>query len=250
MFITPIQLVMALLVLTILLLLMLSKVYIRRLKHYTSPLLGDVEVWQRVNGEKYLTINKSVQGISIEKSSVKKSYWYFIAQKVLDHCKKRASPHILFLGLGANTSSLLISNKNPKIHQTIIEIEEIIIDACRRFFNLDELKNYTLVHSDIHELINKREDFNNKFDVIVVDVFSGEPPFVSLETNEPTFIEKLMRWAKKDALLIFNRHADTPHAQKIGQELYQHLLTLSSRVGLTSIKDPRGYENFVITVRV
>ena len=247
---TPIQLITSAIGLVAFLLFVLSKLYIRRLKKYYSPISGLVEVWQRPDGEKYLTINGAVQGISIDQPSIKASYWYFIAEKVLKHCKTKHQPHVLFLGLGANTSSLLISRQNTKIQQTIIEIDQLIIDACHHFFQLDKLKNYLLIHGNVHELINKRGDFNGKFDTIVVDVFSGEPPFVSLETNKSKFIKKLREWGKKDALLIFNRHADTPEAKKIGQDLYNYLNKNFSKPKLMYIKDPRGYRNYVITVKV
>lgn len=247
---STIQIGILLIITVVVLIMILSKIYLRRLKKYDSPLLGSVEVWQRVNGEKILTINKSVQGISIENPSITKSYWYHIAQKALDHCKNRKNPHVLFLGLGANTSSLLISRQDARIHQTIIEIDDAIITACKEFFELDTLENYTLIKGDIHTLITTQKKFAHTFDVIVVDVFSGKPPYVSLETNEMTFVKKIVKWTKKDALLIFNRHADTPTAREIGQKLYKNLVVLSKKTRLEHIKDPRGYENYVITINL
>lgn len=225
----------------------LRSIGIIRLKKYTSPLLGSVEVWQKFSGEKSLTINKYTHGISIYKKSISKSYWYHIAKITLDHCRSKKQPKVLFLGLGANTSSLLVARKNPATHQTIIEIDDSIIKACETYFELKTMPNYTLIKGDAYKLIDTRKDFIHTFDVIVIDIFTGNPPYVSTRSDKPTFIQKLLTWSKPGGLLVFNRPANTKQALLDSEALTAYLRTILKNVTTTCIKDPRLFQNNIVT---
>lgn len=218
-----------------------------RLKKYQSPLLGSVEVWWRLNGEKSLTINNYTHGISTNVSSITKNYWYTIAEKAVQHCQDKKSPQVLFFGLGANTSSRIIAQKNPQIHQTIIEIDSYIIEACEQFFDLKSLPRYTLIHGDAYDLIDKRKDFTKKFDVVVIDIFTGNPPYVSTRSDKPHFIQKVIDWTKPDGLLIFNRPADNQRAVRDGKILIRNLRSVLDNVQVTLVQAPRGLKNNIIT---
>jgi len=210
-------------------------------KKYISPLLGKIEVVRKYNGEKLLAINGWAQGVSIEDPSIEKSYWFYMARETLKFCRQKKDPRILMLGLGANTIPNLIAQKNPTIHQTLVEIDKYIIQACRECFDLDKLPNYQLIHSDAYKLINKPKAFLFKFDVIIVDIFTGKPPYISLQSNKPTFIEKLLPWLKKEGMIIFNRPGNTQEAREDSRKLQQHLDTIFEKTSFTDIKDPRGY---------
>lgn len=229
------------------LILLLWRIGVRKIKSYNSPLLGKVEVYQKYNGEKLLAINSYAQGVSINHPSIKKSYWYKITEEATRFVKGTANPQVLMLGLGANTISSLINKLNPKVYQTIVEFDGTIIQACEEHFGLDKLANYTLIHADAYKLINKKEPFKQKFDVIIVDIYTGEPPYVSLKSNKPNFIEKLIPFLKKEGMVIFNRPGNTDKARKASEELKNYLSTLFKKTNLIDIKDPRGYRNNVIT---
>jgi spermidine synthase len=227
-------------------LLVLRYIGIIRLKKYSSPLLGTIEVWQKFNGEKSLTINRYTHGISTNLKTINKSYWFTIAEEALKHCEKKRNPHVLFLGLGANTASNIIAKNNPLIHQTIIEIDPFIIQACESYFDLKSLPNYTLLQGDAYKLIDT-ENFKNKFDVIVIDIFTGNPPYVSTRSDKPNFIQKLLKLSNHQGLLVFNRPANTKQAIIDSDALYAYLKTILKEVKVTYIKDPRGFQNNIIT---
>ncbi len=223
------------------------RIRVKKLKSYDSPIIGLIEIWQKYNGEKILTINKYHHGISIDDPSIKTSYWYYIAQQALKATDKK-EPQILFFGLGANASSRLIEQKNPQAHQTIIEIDPFIIEACKEFFHLLEMKNMTVIEADAYKEIDKRPEFKAKFDVIVVDIFTGIPPYVSTKTNQPPFIEKMMKWLKPEGTIIFNRPANIKTDREDTKKLEEYLRTKFKDVKNVYIKDQRGYENDIITV--
>lgn len=228
------------------LLLALWRIGLRRLKKYNSPLLGNIEVWQKYNGEKLLTINAYAQGVSAEKESIKKSYWFAIAQLTAKFCQNKKDPQILMLGLGAGTVSNLIAKLNPQIFQTLVEFDEFIIAACQKYFGLNKLPNHQLIQADAYKLMDKKDPFGKKFDVMIVDIFTGKPPYVSLKSNQPNFIEKLFPSLKKDGMIIFNRPGNTPEARSDSEELRKYLATVFKKAEILDINDPRGYRNNVI----
>ncbi len=139
-----------------LLILALWRVNIRKLKEYDSK-FGKIKVFKKYNCEKLLTIGVYEQGVSTEKESIKKSYWYKVAKETVKFCNGKKNPKVLMLGLGANTVSSLINKLNPKIHQTIVEIDKNIVLCCREFFELDKLTNYDLMIADAYKLFDQEK---------------------------------------------------------------------------------------------
>lgn len=229
-----------------LLLLALWRVGQWKLKRYHSPLLGTIEVLKKYNGEKMLTINTYLQGVSTNKKSIKDSYWYRAAQETVNFCQGRKNPQVLMLGLGSNTISDLIGKKDNKIRQTIIEVDKYIIAACREYFDLDKLPNCQLIQADAYKLAENPRAFGRQFDVIIVDIYTGKPPYVSLESNQPNFIEKILPWLKKDGMILFNRPGHNPEAREDSAELEEYLQTLFQKTELLLIEDPRKIKNNLI----
>lgn len=240
------QIIIAL-VLIPLLFLAIWRIRLKKLKVYNSPLLGKIEVLEKYDHEKVLTINSYIQGISIEKESVKKTYEFQVANKTAQFCKDQKNCQVLMLGLGANTISNLIAKLNPGIFLTIIEIDPFIIQACTDFFDLKKLPKYQLIKGDAYQIIDQKKLFSKLFDVIIVDIFTGEPPYISLDSNKPNFIRKLLPLLKSNGQIIFNRPAHTLKVREDGEKLEQYLKTMFKETTIVDVKDPRGYRNFIIT---
>lgn len=230
-----------------LLLLALWRIGLKKLRGYQSPILGKVEVFQKYNGEKVLTINSYVQGVSVEKESIQQSYWFTVAELVTNFCQRKDNPQVLMLGLGANTIPNLITQMTPKIRLIIIEIDKYIIEACRHYFNLDKLPNYQIIQADAYQLFEQKNNPLKTFDAMIMDIFVGKPPYISLKSNEPSYIEKIIPYLKKDGMVVFNRPAHTEEARGEGQKLREYLDTLFKHTEIFDIKDPRGFRNYVIT---
>lgn len=221
---------------------------LKKIAFYHSPFLGKIEVFQKYNGEKVLTINSYPQGVSIEDKSIAKSYWFKIAEKVCKFCQNKNGSKILMLGLGANTISNLIALKNSSIHQTIIEIDKEIISACRKYFNLDNLPNYQIIKADAFQILTTNSLLpTTNYDAIIVDIFTGEPPYVSLDSNQPNFIEKILPFLKNEGMIIFNRPAHNELSRKGGLELKKYLDTLFQKTEILEIRDSRRFKNHLIT---
>src|SRR3989344_2985105 len=185
---------------------------IKKLQTYISPNLGKIVVWEKHNGEKLLTINGFSQGISLHSKSVEKSYWYKIAKEVILICKNKKNPNVLILGLGGNSTTLLIQKENPKIILTIIEVDESIIQACKDWFNLNSLKNATIIQGDAYKEIFNLKKIKAPFDAIVIDIFNGNSG--TLKTREEKIMSQFIKLLKPNGGLVFNWPANTEETKK------------------------------------
>ncbi len=226
----------------------LRRIRLNRLAIHHSKLLGKIEVFQKYNGEKVLTTNDYPQGVSIHNKSIEMSYWYKIAFKAITHTKSLKNPQILMLGLGANTISNLIAKLNPNIHQTIVELDPLIIQACEEHFGLKNLHNIKVINADAYKWVNTSyQTPGARYQVIIVDIFLGAPPYLDIKSNQPTFIKKLLPLLENQGIMIFNRPAHTEEARSQSEELKVYLKTLFKKVEVFDIQDPRGFRNHVIT---
>ena len=219
---------------------------LKKVAVYNSKFSGKIEILQKYNHEQVLMINNYAQGISTNSPSIKQSYWYFLANQAVKHCRRKKNPSVLIYGLGANTTSSIINKLNSQIKQTIVEIDPQIITVCKNHFNLNELKNCQIINQDAFKLLLSKNPFHKKFDVIIVDIFTGIAPFVSKKSNQPNFITKSIRHLKSDGLILFNRPGQDLQTLNECHKLQIYLSTLFQKSSISKIIDPRGYKNNII----
>lgn len=223
---------------------------VKKIREYSSEISGKITIAQKYNKELVLLINNYDQGVTINDKSIKNSYWYLIAEKAIQFCLKKKDAKILMLGLGGNTIPSLIAQANLEIHQTLVEIDPIIIGACREYFGLDRTKNCTVLNTDAYQLLSSNtSQFKDRFDIIIVDIFIGRHPYVDSKSAQPGFIQILPRYLKKGGIIIFNRPADTENIRQENEKLKKYLQSHFKTVVSTFIKDPRGYKNDIILVQ-
>ncbi len=223
---------------------------LKLLKTYDSKYSGKITIHQKYNGERVMAFNSFAQGLSIYDKGINQSYWYKIAEEVARASQDKAHPKLLMLGLGAVTTSHLVAKLNPKIAQTIVEIDPMVVDACQKYFELDKLPNYSLELGDVFEVVKKnKKDWQNTFDAIVVDIYSGEKPFIVESTNEADFINTIYSFLKKDGMITFNRPAHNPEIRARGEKVLAYLEKHFYHTRLFDIKDPRGYRNYVLVAK-
>ena len=217
----------------------------KRLQRYESKISGHIDVSEKYNGERVLMTNYFVQGVSIEQPSIRKSYWYRIASETIKRAKGKRNYTVLFIGLGANTSSLLIHRENPNIRQVIVEIDPLIVRACREYFSLDELKNAEIIEADIFALLPKKKTgWKGNFDAIVIDTFDANPPYLLKGSHDPKVLNQLLAWLKADGMFLFNIPVKTTGKDIPSLQVY--LSSVFRRQTHEIIHDPRGYRNHVL----
>lgn len=223
------------------------RIRLKRIKKYISKYSGVVEIKQIYTGEKRMFINLCTQGIAITDKNIEKTYWYEFAKSTIDFCQNKKDPKILILGLGANTESLIINKQNPNIHQTIIEIDEAIIDACKKYFDLDTLTNYTLIHDDAYKVIQQKEYFNT-FDVIIVDILTGEQNQLQYQSGTDNFVSQLRKLVKPNGMILFNSPAHVKKSRSHTIDFLAYLNTHFKNVSYHVITYPSGFNNYAIKI--
>jgi spermidine synthase len=227
-------------------LLLLKRLQVRKIKLFETPILEKVEILEKYNKERILLIKGVHQGISTNDKSIKKSYWYEMAKQAASYCQEKKNCQILMLGLGANTTTNLIAKLNPKIHQTIVEIDPKVIEAAKEYFSLNELPSYKLINENVYSL--KKNQFKNMFNVILVDIFTDVESFVNSKSQSKEFVDVLKNWLKNDGVIIFNHQSNTSQTLDDIKRFKKRLTKDFKKVAAVDINDPRGYRNQIITV--
>ncbi len=225
----------------------LTRIKIKVLKKYQSKFAGPVEIRRERDGELRMVMNYCTQGISTEKATISQSYWGKIAQMTIHTLPKPENAHILHIGLGANTISNLIGRNHPSPFQTIVEIDPVIIKACREYFKLDELENSEVIQQDIFELLSQKPEWHNHFDVIITDIYTGKESEYTPKQGKYDFISQLAAWLNDAGTIIFNRPAHTDTAKQDTAELEKYLRDHFRTVEKIYVEDPRGFKNYILT---
>ncbi|OGD85804.1 hypothetical protein A2Z23_00810 [Candidatus Curtissbacteria bacterium RBG_16_39_7] len=155
----------------------------------SSPYNGEIVVLQDIFG-RYLLASGLTQSGGMIKPLWKKAISKVNSQKV---------EKILILGLGAGSCLEAIFKKWPRAKITGVEIDPKMIELGKNFFGLS--------HRNLNIKIEDAADFTAKtqlkFDLILIDLFSGEkyPKFL----EEEYFLKNFKKILEKNGLLIFNR---------------------------------------------
>ncbi len=231
------------------LLIIIRSLYRKILVCYQSKISGKITVYKNSSGEVFLALNGFVQSVDPRLSKAKNTYWEFISQKVLNLALNKNSFNVLILGLGGNTIPAILSS-NPRIRQTIVEIDKYIIKAARNFFDLDKLPNYQLIQADVYKLMDDKYQYNplNKktFDVVIVDLFIGTIDNVSPQSSDTNFINQIITYLKPSGTIIFNRPNVNCDMHDVNLKIMEQLKILFQITEIVYIEDSNRYKNSVI----
>lgn len=144
---------------------------------------------------------------------------------------------VLILGLGCGNVARLVSEKWSGTKIVGIEIDPVVVEVGKKYFDLDRIENLEIVVGDaIQEL--KIPSFvplggtsagrqNSKFNLILVDLYLGKQFPKEAEGKE--FLENIKKQLKKDGILVFNRFYWGEY-RKQADDLYNKVKKLFPRV--------------------
>jgi len=140
--------------------------------NFSSPYNKHIAVYEE-HGEMKLLVNGSPQSGRYIRALWKEALKKFHHTLPLNH--------ILVLGLGGGTVINLLHGANPEALITAVDIDKVIIDIAKKYFKVDEMKEVSIIHEDAKRWITENQ--KNKYDCIVIDLFSGRhiPDFVTEE---------------------------------------------------------------------
>ncbi|KKS55155.1 MAG: Spermidine synthase [candidate division WWE3 bacterium GW2011_GWD2_42_34] len=164
---------------------------------------GKVQVWE-VGKTRKIKVDKIDQSISHKSPSANRLVW----GKVIEVLEENAPDlkNILILGLGGGTMAHLISEKFNAPRIVSVEIDPVMVDIAKKYFDLDSVPNHRIIIDDALRVVVEPEEFDLKpesFNVCIVDIFQGEKyPDLGKSGNFITSVKKMVR---PGGLLIFNR---------------------------------------------
>lgn len=102
----------------------------------------------------------------------------------------------LILGLATGTVVKLINKKFKDAKIVGVEIDPVMIEIGKKYFDLDKIPNLKILNLDAKDYLLKTKD---RFDLILVDLYLGDQPPSFLYS--PKFLKKLKKLGK---LVIIN----------------------------------------------
>lgn len=168
-----------------------------------SPHNGSIQVLKAGDVLK-LRVGKYTQSMSHTAPSAKRLVW----GKVVDVLQEQLPvlDNVLVLGLGGGTMQHFISQAFANVHITSVELDKVMIDVAKKFFDVAEIPNHTIINEDAFRVVVDPEKYDihkDEFDVAVIDIFI-EDKFPDLGTSG-NFFGALKNLVRPEGLVIFNR---------------------------------------------
>lgn len=128
-----------------------------------SKISGLIEVVMVLNQPRLMV------GGMIQSGGLVRKIWEKGIKKLKKEKKKVAKA--LMLGFGGGDAAFVIDKHYPEAQVTGVEIDEKIIKASKRYFNLGSLKRLEIIIDDGLEFLRFSKD---RYDLILVDVYLGQ----------------------------------------------------------------------------
>ncbi|MBN1162248.1 hypothetical protein JXA34_00715 [Patescibacteria group bacterium] len=158
----------------------------------------------QIGAVKKIKVDGIDQSISHESKACKRLVW----GQAVDLMKREnpAAKKVLIFGLGGGTMQHLISQSYPGIELVSVEIDSVMVDIAKKYFNLDLIPNHRVVVADAFRVVIEPETYNldeSSFDTVIIDVYQGEK-FPDLGTSG-NFFSALKKLILPNGLVIINR---------------------------------------------
>lgn len=178
-----------------------------------SKFNGDIQIVE-IGKTRKVVVGDVTQSINFNSPSCKSLYW-----GKLQELSKKEQPdakRIMILGLGGGTLAHLLSTSFPEAEITSIEIDPIMVDIAKKYFDLDKLKNHKVILEDALRVVVDLGEYEitpASFDLIVVDILAGEKyPDLGRSGN---FLGSIKNMLKPDGIVVFNRLYKEVHQDEV-----------------------------------
>lgn len=214
---------------------------VSNLLYNSDSVLGHLEILDFVDTEyhpvRILRINNIVQTEMDLNTRQSVSDYIKLMDTLISFSKVEKSA--LVLGLGGGLTANVLLSKNYKCKG--VEFDERIIYSAKNYFYLRP--EVETVYSDARYFLNH---CNDKYDLVMVDVFKAEEQPSHVLTMES--LEKLKRNLRDSALLIVNWHGYVKGTRGLGTAiLYSTLKASGFDVQLCSMGTDENYRNILFT---
>jgi spermidine synthase len=133
--------------------------------------------------------------------------------------RDREIKNVLLLGFGAGSiASILQKEYKKKLKIIGVEKDPVVVDLARKYFSLGKFKDLELYTEDAYDFVR---NCNNKFDMIVMDVFVDVN--VPDKFLEKEFISSLGDLLSVRGILFFNLVVYTERIRDKGNLLFNYM---------------------------
>lgn len=108
----------------------------------------------------------------------------------------------LALGLGGGAWPRLLLTTHPRVQIEAVEIDPVVVEVARSFFALPESPRLSVIVDDAARYVVRPDVMTSRYDVILLDAFSGDSMPAALST--PQFFQALKRILTDDGVLMVN----------------------------------------------
>ncbi|MDI6804777.1 MAG: methyltransferase domain-containing protein [Bacteroidota bacterium] len=199
----------------------------------TSDVSGLIEVID-IGRERQLLINGETHSFIMTRgkwNEVKRECWGYMSRSPFALTKQ---PRVLVCGLGGGSIIHLLDKSYHPAYFTAIEHDPEIVKLAMDYFSLNKIRNLSVIIGDANEALNNLSDSQEKFDLIIDDVF-----YVSARFNvevQKDLIQLFTSLLAQNGVITFNRAIDTEEdIDKV--EVFKNILSASGyRVKSKSIR--------------
>lgn len=169
----------------------------------TSPYSDTIEVWQQ-GKERTLMVEKYLQSVNLDAYNLESRYWGRIVSGLAERLFDPKAT--LILGLGGGTTAHLLARRFPEIVIDGVELDPVIVEVGRRFFDLDKISNLQTITADAAEVVRTPRNYPlraSQYSTAIIDVYVGDSTPLTLEESEA--IVGIKRLLSPGGVAVFNR---------------------------------------------
>ncbi len=151
--------------------------------------------------------------------------------------------NVLMLGLAGGTLVELLYKMYPNINITGVDIDPVMVNLGKKYFNLNKYKNLKIEIADAFEYVKR---VNKQFDLVIIDLFIRDQ--VQVESGDNNFLNNILLVTRPHGYIMINR-LYLPEFKK-ETDAYLNFLKSEERGGEFKIKDIfQNFGNKVILLR-
>jgi len=171
----------------------------------SSPISGKIRVIQD-GSERRLVVGGLVQSINADAEDVEERIWGKLVSEAVRQLDSLAAKKVLILGLGGGTVAHLLTKKFGPIPIDAIELDPLIVEIGKKYFDLDKLKNLNIITADAIDFVKKPSDYcllPSAYCLTIVDLYCGSEYPEEAESDE--FFAGLKNLTHPKGVIVFNR---------------------------------------------
>ncbi|MBI4065346.1 methyltransferase domain-containing protein [Candidatus Gottesmanbacteria bacterium] len=210
---------------------LLSYIFPQTIAHFSTKYNKDIRLNEEYGRYKLLVNGSRQSGAYIEMLWEKAFGSFGILPNVPVH-------KILVLGVAGGSVIHILHRMFPKASIQGVDIDQKMIDIGASYFGLKKIHNFTVDCQDAENYIVKALRRKEKYDLVVVDLFSGSiiPDFV----REKSFLSALKQLLTQRGFIIINYLQEFEY-MKFSQDLDSKLQSVFSHNKSFSIKRNRFF---------